>query len=98
MSTSAAGSNNPQQLHFIQRPDGSIEVRGLLSGQKLLQMPDGRLSLINSGHQANPIKYSLNQIVQVKNDHLTLLEIETHFGPHQSEKVLNLITFKISTF
>ncbi|KAL0842047.1 hypothetical protein ABMA28_014249 [Loxostege sticticalis] len=41
----------PQKVQIIRAPDGKITVRGLLAGQQLIQMPDGRLHVVMAGQQ-----------------------------------------------
>lgn len=43
----------PQKVQIIRGPDGKITVRGLIPGQQLLQMPDGKLHVIASGQTGN---------------------------------------------
>lgn len=41
----------PQKVQIIRAPDGKITVRGLLAGQQLIQMPDGKLHVVMAGQQ-----------------------------------------------
>lgn len=41
----------PQKVQILRGPDGKIEVRGLMPGQQLLQMPDGKLHVLNTSSQ-----------------------------------------------
>ncbi|XP_012232371.1 nucleosome-remodeling factor subunit NURF301 isoform X2 [Linepithema humile] len=46
-----AGTNTPvqvqQRVQILRGPDGKLQVRGLLPGQQLVQMPDGKLHVLN---------------------------------------------------
>ncbi|XP_026828403.1 nucleosome-remodeling factor subunit NURF301 isoform X1 [Ooceraea biroi] len=48
---SQASTNSPVQLqqkvHIVRTLDGKLQVRGLLPGQQLIQMPDGKLHVLN---------------------------------------------------
>jgi len=37
----------PQRVQILRGPDGKLQVRGLLPGQQLVQMPDGKLHVVN---------------------------------------------------
>lgn len=45
------GTNSPvqvqQRVQILRGPDGKLQVRGLLPGQQLVQMPDGKLHVLN---------------------------------------------------
>lgn len=41
----------PQKVQILRAPDGKISVRGLLQGQQLIQMPDGKLHIVMAGQQ-----------------------------------------------
>ncbi|XP_063359454.1 nucleosome-remodeling factor subunit NURF301 [Cydia amplana] len=41
----------PQKVQIIRAPDGKLTVRGLLAGQQLIQMPDGKLHVVMAGQQ-----------------------------------------------
>ncbi|KAG6449469.1 hypothetical protein O3G_MSEX006106 [Manduca sexta] len=41
----------PQKVQIIRAPDGKITVRGLLAGQQLIQMADGKLHVVMAGQQ-----------------------------------------------
>lgn len=41
----------PQKVQIIRAPDGKLTVRGLLPGQQLIQMPDGKLHVVMAGQQ-----------------------------------------------
>lgn len=41
----------PQKVQIIRTPDGKVTVRGLLPGQQLIQMPDGKLHVVMAGQQ-----------------------------------------------
>jgi nucleosome-remodeling factor subunit BPTF len=41
----------PQKVQIIRAPNGKITVRGLLAGQQLIQMPDGKLHVVMAGQQ-----------------------------------------------
>ncbi|XP_072944153.1 nucleosome-remodeling factor subunit NURF301 [Epargyreus clarus] len=43
--------DGPQKVQIIRAPDGKITVRGLLAGQQLIQMPDGKLHIVMAGQQ-----------------------------------------------
>ncbi|CAH2259231.1 nucleosome-remodeling factor subunit NURF301 [Pararge aegeria] len=43
--------DGPQKVQIIRAPDGKITVRGLLPGQQLIQMPDGKLHVVMPGQQ-----------------------------------------------
>lgn len=36
-----------QKVQILRGPDGKLQVRGLLPGQQLIQMPDGKLHVLN---------------------------------------------------
>merc|ERR1719450_2080149 len=44
-----------QKVQIVKSADGKIQVRGLLPGQQLVQMPDGKLQIFSS-QAASPIK------------------------------------------
>ncbi|KAL6258442.1 hypothetical protein P5V15_010398 [Pogonomyrmex californicus] len=39
-----------QRVQILRGPDGKLQVRGLLPGQQLVQMPDGKLHVLNVNH------------------------------------------------
>ncbi|KPJ15071.1 hypothetical protein RR48_09098 [Papilio machaon] len=43
--------DGPQKVQIIRAPDGKITVRGLLAGQQLIQLPDGKLHVVMAGQQ-----------------------------------------------
>ncbi|XP_046429162.1 nucleosome-remodeling factor subunit NURF301 isoform X3 [Neodiprion fabricii] len=50
----SAASNTPvqhvqQRVQILRGPDGKLQVRGLMPGQQLVQMPDGKLHVLNTG-------------------------------------------------
>ncbi|XP_005095843.3 nucleosome-remodeling factor subunit NURF301 [Aplysia californica] len=47
-----------QNLHFIQTPNGQLQVRGLLPGQIIQRMPDGKLQIITLSSQAASVNSS----------------------------------------
>lgn len=51
--TNQPPKDGPQKVQIIRGPDGKVTVRGLMAGQQLLQMPDGKLHVIVSGQSAN---------------------------------------------
>ena len=43
---------SPQQrVQILKQPDGKIQVKGLMPGQQLIQMPDGKLHVVNTASQ-----------------------------------------------
>lgn len=50
-SKSASLKEGPQKVQILRAPDGKISVRGLLQGQQLIQMPDGKLHIVMAGQQ-----------------------------------------------
>lgn len=46
-----AQKEGPQKVQIIRGPDGKLTVRGLLAGQQLIQMPDGKLHVVMAGQQ-----------------------------------------------
>ncbi|XP_053625011.1 nucleosome-remodeling factor subunit NURF301 [Plodia interpunctella] len=62
--SSTVTKDGPQKVQIIRAPDGKITVRGLLPGQQLIQMPDGKLHVVMAGQQgvtgqlvaASPVK------------------------------------------
>lgn len=38
----------PQRVQILRGPDGKIQVRGLMPGQQLVQMPDGKLHVLST--------------------------------------------------
>lgn len=52
-STSKPSTNKegPQKVQILRTPDGKVSVRGLLQGQQLIQMPDGKLHIVMAGQQ-----------------------------------------------
>jgi hypothetical protein len=51
--TNTATAVTPQKLQIITGPDGIYQVRGLLSNQHLVQLPGGKIQVINTT-PANP--------------------------------------------
>merc|ERR1719422_984150 len=49
------GPGAQQKVQIVKSADGKIQVRGLLPGQQLVQMPDGKLQIFSS-QAASPIK------------------------------------------
>ncbi|XP_012254800.2 nucleosome-remodeling factor subunit NURF301 isoform X2 [Athalia rosae] len=52
--TTQGASNTPvqhvqQRVQILRGPDGKLQVRGLMPGQQLVQMPDGKLHVLNTG-------------------------------------------------
>ncbi|XP_060810725.1 nucleosome-remodeling factor subunit NURF301 [Amyelois transitella] len=50
-SGASAQKEGPQKVQIIRAPDGKITVRGLLPGQQLIQMADGKLHVVMAGQQ-----------------------------------------------
>ena len=48
-------SSTPQKVQIIRSQDGKLQVKGLLPGQQLYQMPDGKLHVLNTSVNATPI-------------------------------------------
>ncbi|XP_011646534.1 nucleosome-remodeling factor subunit NURF301 isoform X3 [Pogonomyrmex barbatus] len=44
-----------QRVQILRGPDGKLQVRGLLPGQQLVQMPDGKLHVLNVNHTAKTV-------------------------------------------
>ncbi|KAE8752789.1 hypothetical protein FOCC_FOCC000527 [Frankliniella occidentalis] len=44
----AASPQTPQRVQILKQPDGKIQVKGLMPGQQLVQMPDGKLHVLNT--------------------------------------------------
>merc|ERR1719330_422917 len=42
------GPGTQQKVQIVKSADGKIQVRGLLPGQQLVQMPDGRLQILSN--------------------------------------------------
>lgn len=53
VSTPTKAAETPQRVQILRGPDGKIQVRGLLPGQQLIQMPDGKLHVLST-NQAPP--------------------------------------------
>merc|ERR1719447_1275035 len=51
----AGAAGTQQKVQIVKSADGKIQVRGLLPGQQLVQMPDGKLQIFSS-QAASPIK------------------------------------------
>lgn len=53
------GTNSPvqvqQRVQILRGPDGKLQVRGLLPGQQLVQMPDGKLHVLNVSQTSTTI-------------------------------------------
>lgn len=43
--------DGPQKVQIIRTADGKLTVKGLLAGQQLIQMPDGKLHVVMPGQQ-----------------------------------------------
>jgi len=56
----AAGGGSQQKVQIVKSADGKIQVRGLLPGQQLVQMPDGKLQIFssqqNTSNTGSPVK------------------------------------------
>ncbi|XP_036150042.1 nucleosome-remodeling factor subunit NURF301 isoform X2 [Monomorium pharaonis] len=54
--TPTSTTNSPvpvqQRVQILRGPDGKLQVRGLLPGQQLVQMPDGKLHVLNVSQTA----------------------------------------------
>lgn len=50
-STLTPQKDSPQKVQIIRAPDGKMSVRGLLPGQQLIQMADGKLHIVMAGQQ-----------------------------------------------
>lgn len=48
---SGTQKDGPQKVQIIRGPDGKLSVKGLLAGQQLIQMPDGKLHVVMAGQQ-----------------------------------------------
>ena len=53
-SPSSAASQPQQKVQIVRSSDGKIQVRGLLPGQQLVQMPDGKLQIFTNPN-ASPV-------------------------------------------
>lgn len=72
------GTNSPvqvqQKVQILRGPDGKLQVRGLLPGQQLIQMPDGKLHVLNvsqtvsstSAQSNSTIPTSTPQVIHLK--------------------------------
>ncbi|XP_038215302.1 nucleosome-remodeling factor subunit NURF301 [Zerene cesonia] len=68
--------STPQKVQIIRGPDGKITVRGLLPGQQLVQMSDGKLHVMMAGQQgitgqliaASPCKSEAEKCQNVSNE------------------------------
>lgn len=49
----APQKEGPQKVQIIRAPDGNITVRGLLAGQQLIKMADGKLHVVMTGQQGS---------------------------------------------
>lgn len=47
-------SETPQRVQILRGPDGKIQVRGLMPGQQLVQMPDGKLHVLSTNQVQSP--------------------------------------------
>ena len=55
MAAPSSAANQPQQkVQIVRSSDGKIQVRGLLPGQQLVQMPDGKLQIFTNPN-ASPV-------------------------------------------
>ncbi|KAE8742342.1 hypothetical protein FOCC_FOCC012142 [Frankliniella occidentalis] len=45
---SASSPQTPQRVQIIKHRDGKIQVKGLMPGQQLVQMPDGKLHVLDT--------------------------------------------------
>lgn len=59
-----AAPQTQQRVQILKGPDGKIQVRGLLPGQQLVQMPDGKLHVLNTA-QVQPVQTQIagNRVV-----------------------------------
>merc|ERR1719312_1201600 len=58
----AGAAGTQQKVQIVKSADGKIQVRGLLPGQQLVQMPDGKLQIFSSqaaSSTASPVKPGL---------------------------------------
>merc|ERR1719410_2618818 len=56
-----------QKVQIVKSADGKIQVRGLLPGQQLVQMPDGRLQIFSSNAPVSggtPVKTAEPSVIQ----------------------------------
>jgi len=76
------GTNSPvqavqQKVQILRGPDGKLQVRGLLPGQQLIQLPDGKLHVLNvsqttvgttiaQGAQTNSTSTTTSQVIYSK--------------------------------
>lgn len=58
--TPTVTSSPQQKVQIVRSADGKIQVRGLLPGQQLVQMPDGRLQIFSSPSSATTVVSTTN--------------------------------------
>ena len=70
--TPAAPTNTPatiklpnQNIQILRMPDGTIQVKGLLEGQQMIQRADGKFQLINNANVANKVTVASSNVVHV---------------------------------
>ncbi|XP_044734089.1 nucleosome-remodeling factor subunit NURF301, partial [Chrysoperla carnea] len=60
---SKSSSDVPQRVQIIRNPDGKIQVRGLMPGQQLVQMSDGKLHVLSTNQLQNIVNSPNNKVV-----------------------------------
>ncbi|KAJ1519876.1 hypothetical protein ONE63_004117 [Megalurothrips usitatus] len=62
-----ASPQTPQRVQILKQPDGKIQVKGLMPGQQLVQMPDGKLHVWNTAAQPGQQVSAAGQRIAVAN-------------------------------
>lgn len=74
------GTNTPvqvqQRVQILRGPDGKLQVRGLLPGQQLVQMPDGKLHVLNvSQTVGTPLAQCVNSTTSTVTSQVIYLQV-----------------------
>lgn len=63
----AKANETPQRVQIMRSPDGRLTVKGLMPGQQLVQMPDGKLQVLTT----TPIQQTTTTTVTPKTPSIT---------------------------
>lgn len=58
--------DTPQRVQIMRTPDGRLTVKGLMPGQQLVQMPDGKLQVMTTTQLQNAQQTPQQQQQQIK--------------------------------
>ncbi|XP_034937972.1 nucleosome-remodeling factor subunit NURF301 isoform X2 [Chelonus insularis] len=81
-----------QRVQILRGPDGKLQVRGLMPGQQLVQLPDGKLHVLNTSQttSASPLTLTVNQSTPTATSQSNVKTIVTKVTPAKGTPTKNI--------